>query len=126
TLRIAQDTTLDGSLDTVFNAPAPISGICANGVISCRPGTWSSCDAYAWSASGTRIDWTRTDLDQLGGCYCVNNSCGSSLVMANLSKILADIAGGTAGALANSDPYYVLSDTEIRGPILNVLGQKLG
>jgi hypothetical protein len=39
TLRISQDTDFDGSFDTSNTLARQVSGICANGVISCDPGT---------------------------------------------------------------------------------------
>ena len=38
-LLIAQDLDMDGTADASYTVPFPVSGICANGVIGCRPGT---------------------------------------------------------------------------------------
>src|SRR3546814_7204414 len=40
---IARDTDLDGTVDAISNLPVPVSGICANGGVSCQPGSWNGC-----------------------------------------------------------------------------------
>src|SRR5690606_18909531 len=45
-VRISRDKDLDGKFDSNLTLPAPVSGICANGVISCNPGTWDQCRSY--------------------------------------------------------------------------------
>src|SRR3546814_7179272 len=49
TVRIARDTDLDGSFDRVSTLPVPVSGICANGVIACQPGSWNACNYHRWN-----------------------------------------------------------------------------
>jgi hypothetical protein len=107
---IRQDTNFDNVFDATQTLPAPVSGVCANGVVSCSSGTWNSCQAYAWSTNASNVlTQTPTTLDQLGGCYCVNNSCGTGLPILNESYILSDLAGGMAGALSAADPRYAVS-----------------
>ena len=77
TLRISRDKNLDGSVDQTLTLPVPVSGICANGVVSCQPGTWNQCRSFQWDvASGGDLKLTEVGLTDLAGCYCVNNSCG--------------------------------------------------
>ncbi len=38
TFIVSQDTNFDGTPDYTFQVPFPVSGICANGVITCDPG----------------------------------------------------------------------------------------
>jgi hypothetical protein len=107
---IRQDTNFDDAFDATQTLPAPVSGVCANGVVSCAPGTWNSCQAYAWSTSPANIlTLTPASLDQLGGCYCVNDSCGTNVAVLNESYILSDLAGGMAGALGLADPRFAVS-----------------
>lgn len=107
---IRQDTDFDSVFDVTQTLPAPVSGVCANGVVTCAPGTWTSCQASRWSVgAGNVLALEATTLDQLGGCYCVNNSCGTGLAVLNESYILSDLAGGMAGALSAADPRFAVS-----------------
>ena len=53
TVRIARDKDIDGQFDSVTTLPVPVSGICANGVISCRPGSWSDCRSFQWDVDSS-------------------------------------------------------------------------
>ncbi len=107
---VSQDTDFDKVMETVQTLPAPVSGVCANGIVSCTPGSWASCQAYSWSTDTSfRLGLTPVPLDELGGCYCVNDSCGSNLAVLNEQYILNDLAGGMAGALSRADPRFAVS-----------------
>ena len=108
---VRQDTNFDGVFDVTQNLPSPVSGVCANGVISCTPGTWASCQPYAWSADSASfaLGLTPVPLEDLGGCYCVNDSCGTNLAFLNEHTILSDLSGGMAGALSQVDPRFAVS-----------------
>lgn len=104
-LSISRDRDLDGRFDSSLTLPVPVSGICANGVISCEPGTWNQCKSFKWdvAASGD-LKLAQIDMPELSGCYCVNASCGANLVVGNLSSVLTDLGGGVIGALTTADP----------------------
>ncbi|MEM6415485.1 MAG: hypothetical protein AAF720_12605 [Pseudomonadota bacterium] len=106
-----QDTDFDGVFDVNQTLPAAVSGVCANGVISCTPGTWSGCQGNKWVAdpSSSVLGLSPTPIDELGGCYCVNDSCGTNLAFLNEHTILSDLSGGMAGALMQVDPRYAVS-----------------
>lgn len=107
---VRQDTDFDNVFDVTQTLPAPVSGVCANGIVTCSPGTWTGCQAEAWTVgAGNALALTPTTLDQLGGCYCVNNSCGAALAVLNEAYILSDLAGGMAGALSSADPRFAVS-----------------
>ncbi len=53
-VRISRDKDLNGSFDSVLTLPMPVSGICANGVIACQPGTWSQCHSYRWTLDAAK------------------------------------------------------------------------
>lgn len=107
---VRQDTDFDGVMETTQTLPSPVSGVCANGIVSCAPGTWSACEAFTWDVDGSnRLGLSPTSLENLGGCYCVNNSCGSNLAVLNQEYILSDLAGGMAGALSSADPRFAVS-----------------
>ena len=107
---VRQDTDFDGTFDLAQTLPAPVSGVCANGVISCAPGTWTGCQGFAWAAGPSNaLTLAPAPLADLAGCYCVNNSCGSGLGVLNEAAILSDLAGGMAGALQAQDARYAVS-----------------
>src|SRR5690606_11863470 len=105
TVRIARDKDIDGNFDSVSTLPVPVSGICANGVISCQPGSWNGCRTFQWNVdTGGDLKLTEVEMPALAGCYCINNSCGANLVMGNLPSVLKDLGGGAIGALSTHDP----------------------
>lgn len=88
---ISRDTDLDGTLDSISNLPVPVSGICANGVASCDPGTWDQCRFFRWDVYQTKaLKLTSAAMTELAGCYCINNSCGSNLAWGNMAAVLRD------------------------------------
>ncbi len=128
TFNLQQDTDLDGSYDYMYSPSFGVSGICANGIISCEAGTWNNCQAYQWNVSTTTKQATliATGLSALGGCYCVNNSCGASLVMTHLSSTLGDLAGGVVAKLSSLDPTFSISKVDVAGPVITYYGQNSG
>ena len=122
-LSIAQDKDLDGGFDSNLTVPVPVSGICANGVIACDPGSWNNCRSFQWdvAASGD-LKLTQVELPTLSGCYCVNASCGANLVAGNLSSVLKDLGGGVVGALTTADPRIGVAQASIEGPVIRYTG----
>jgi len=82
-----------------------ISGICANGVIKCNPNSWSNCKYYKWNFNGN-LYLSETDRNNLGGCYCINSSCGN-LASSEKGRILNDLAGAIASVIKDSRMYIV-------------------
>jgi hypothetical protein len=121
-LRIARDTDLNGGYDQTLNVPVPVSGICANGVISCAPGTWSQCRPFAWAADNGQLSLRQVELTELAGCYCVNNSCGANLVWGNMAAVLKDLGGGVVAALTTADPRIGVAQVHIDGPVIRYTG----
>lgn len=122
-VRISQDTDLDGSLDRSGTISRPISGICANGVVSCEPGTWTRCHYFSWAADAARaLSLAEVAMPELAGCYCVNNSCGANLVWGNLDDVLKDLGGGMIGALTSSDPRVGVAQAQVNGPLIRYVG----
>ena len=123
TLSIARDSDLDGRFDEALTLPVPTSGICANGIISCTPGSWDACRYLRWDASASgSLKLSQVELTDLAGCYCVNNSCGSNLVWGNMASILKDLGGGVVGALTTADPRIGIAQAAIDGPIIRYTG----
>jgi hypothetical protein len=122
-VRISRDKDLDGTFDSSLALPVPVSGICANGVISCQPGTWNQCHSFRWSLDAAQdLKLAEVDMPDLAGCYCVNNSCGSNLVFGNLASVLKDLGGGMVGALTTADPRIGVAEARINGPVIDYVG----
>jgi hypothetical protein len=123
TVSIARDTDLDGSIDTRANLPVPVSGICANGVIACDPGSWNACRYFRWDVDQARaLKLTQVAMPELAGCYCINNSCGTNLVWGNMPSVLRDLGGGMVGALTTADARYGVAEAVIDGPMIRYVG----
>lgn len=124
---VSQDIDMDGNTDFVFSVPFPVSGVCANGIISCQAGTWGNCSYYRWSADASaRVGLATAAISDLGGCYCVNASCGSNLVQGNLSTVLRDLGGGVSGAVQAVNRKYAVTDVKEEGSTITYYGQDAG
>lgn len=123
TVQIARDTDLDGTVDSRSNLPVPVSGICANGVISCQAGSWNECNYFRWEVDAARaLKLTQVNMPELAGCYCINNSCGANLAWSNMPSVLGDLGGGMIGALTTADPRIGVAQAVIDGPIIRYVG----
>lgn len=124
TVIVGQDLDFSGQLDFSFQVPFAISGVCANGVISCIPGTWEDCLFYLWRTQGDgRLFLQPAQVFDLGGCYCLNNACGNGLVWQNLPLVLKDLGGGAVGALQREHPNYAVSQVEVQESLIAYFGQ---
>ncbi|MEM9880461.1 MAG: hypothetical protein AAF862_14410 [Pseudomonadota bacterium] len=123
---VKQDTNFDGTHDVTVTAPVHVSGVCTNGVISCDTGTWSDCKYYLWDAHPVthRVGMVAASLPDMKACYCVNNSCGANLALANKDDILSDLGGGMVAALSKAEPRYTVSQTAITGTSILYSGQQ--
>ncbi len=117
------DTDLDGVIDYTYTPLFQISGVCANGAISCDPGTWTSCNYYRWqSNSSINVTLAPALMTDLGGCYCVNASCGSPSTTI-FPKILDDLGGGAAASIQAIDPKFAISNVTNSGSSVEYYGQ---
>jgi hypothetical protein len=67
-LIISQDLNTDGAIDNVHTVPSLVSGVCANGFISCNAGSWSNCKYYTWAADvDGRVTEAPAFITDLGG-----------------------------------------------------------
>lgn len=120
---IEVDTDLDGTIDYTYTPPFHISGVCANGVISCDPGTWTTCNYYRWQSNPSlNVTLNPVLMTDLGGCYCVNASCGSPSTTI-LPKILEDLGTGAAAAIQAIDPKFSISNVTNLGSSIEYYGQ---
>lgn len=127
-VRIKQDTDFDDSPDYAYNLSVRVSGVCANGIVSCDAGTWDNCSYYKWTADdGAKISLAPADsIADLSACYCINNNCGGNLVWNNLDIILKDLGGGVVSAIHTKDPQYTITNVSTDGPVIKYYGQKTG
>lgn len=122
-VRISHDRDFDGAFDSQTLLPVPVSGVCANGVIACNPGTWEGCRYYGWAVDGARnINLAQTQMPNLSGCYCLNNSCGTNLAWGNMSEVLKDLGGGVVGALTTADPRIGVAQAQVEGTMIRYTG----
>jgi len=137
---ISLDVNMDGTADQTIGFDKPISGVCGNGFISCDPGTWSNCGYYKWAFWEETPDTTTADtansayigvkilpvgLADLGGCFCVNTSCGSNLVWNNLPMVLRALGGGIANTITQS-AEFAITEAKIEGTSIRYYGNKPG
>lgn len=120
---ISRDRDLDGAFDSQQTLPMPISGLCANGVISCQPGTWSQCRYFRWDVdAASALKLSEGEMSDLSGCYCINNSCGTNLAIGNLPTVLKDLGGGMIGAITTADPRIGVAEARTEGPVISYVG----
>lgn len=122
---VQQDNALSGAYTYAYNAPVRASGICANGIISCDAGTWYNCAYYQWTAdsSGKAGLASVPTIEQLAGCYCINNSCGVS-AMTDLNIILHDLGTGVANVIQGNNPQYIITGSTIQDTMVSYFGQQ--
>ena len=127
TVIVSKDLDMDGKPDYSYQLPVRVSGVCANGFISCDAGTWNNCSYYQWVADSTgKIQAANAQITDLGGCYCINSSCGSNLVWNNLGIVLKDLGGSVAGTLQATNPQLSVSNVSTDGPTISYYGQHAG
>jgi hypothetical protein len=124
---ISQDLNTDGAFDYVYTLPRPVSGVCGNGYIACDPATWNHCQYFKWAAGpdGKIADATASITD-LGGCYCINSSCGSNLVWSNSSVILQDLGGGIVNAIHNGNTAFTITNVSYDLTTIDYFGRVTG
>ena len=121
---ISQDLDADGAIDNVHTVPELISGVCANGFISCAAGSWTNCRFFLWSSDGAgRVTEAPASITDLGGCYCINSSCGSSLVWVNSAIILKDLGGGIVTAMQAGDTAFTITNVATDITTITYYGQ---
>lgn len=108
---ISQDLDTNGTFDSVYTLPRTVSGVCGNGYISCNQGTWNNCQYYRWAAGADgKIADVSASITDLGGCYCINSSCGSNLVWVNSAIVLKDLGGGIVNAVHTSNTSFTITN----------------
>ena len=125
-LIIRQDTDFNDTLDSSYTVPVVASGVCADGIISCSPGTWNNCQYYQWQVNQTGSIFLSqvADITHLAGCYCINASCGSNLVWNNMTYVLKDLGGGVVGTMQKSSPNILITQVFTDETSIKYFGQR--
>lgn len=124
-INIMQDTDMNGTLDINTAPNWDVSVVCSNGFQTCADANnASSCTSWAWTADKTsyRLGRVNVAMSDLGGCYCINNSCGNNLAWNNLDQILNDLGGGASQALSRANPWFTLSQIKVDGISASFVG----
>lgn len=121
---VSQDLNTNGAIDNVHTVPVLVSGVCANGFISCTAGSWSNCKYFTWTADADgRATEALASITDLGGCYCINSSCGSNLVWVNSAIVLKDIGGGIVNAVHTSNTQFTITNVATDITTITYYGQ---
>lgn len=121
---VTQDLDLDGVNDNVVSF-GPVSGICANGIIQCTPGTFSGCKYWQWDAPNGKIAMKAVNQTDLAGCYCINNSCGANIAVMNLSILVSDLGGGAVASVLRWNPRYAISNVQSTDGTISYYGRMM-
>ncbi len=123
---VLYDTDFDGNMDKNFSTSG-ISGVCSNGIIKCSPGTWTGCHYYKFDMDDAmNLLLKEVSRDDVYGCFCINNDCGSDLLIKNMDYVLKTLGGQIAGLFQRVNPHYLVSKREINGNTIYYFGQSEG
>lgn len=122
---IQQDINYSNTFNYTYSPAMLVSGVCANGIISCDAATWNHCKFYTWTAAADgRVSLNQeTNITSLGGCYCINNSCGSNLTVLQRANILQSLGGGVVSAIQAVKPQQAISNASIQDLSITYYGQ---
>ena len=126
-LIIRHDTDFNNTFDASYSSPMIASGVCANGIVSCRPGTWRRCRFYKWhvNPAGSIYLAEVPDITQLAGCYCLNADCGSNPALYPMPHILKDLGGGIVGILQEKSPNILITKVFTDENSIKYFGRRL-
>ena len=129
-VRIGQDMTGSGKLTLTVNLSAAglrASGVCANGFISCNAGTWGGCRAYTWTSNDDGLlSYVMAPVSDMGGCYCINSSCGNNTIIAGTTDlVLKDLGGGAVGGIHIKDASIIISSVSSDPVTATYYGRKV-
>jgi len=125
-ISVTYDVDLDGNFDKQYQIPGPVSGICANGFVKCRAGTWQDCHWYAWKFENGELRAEEVVPSDLGGCYCINTGCTQAGFFTFKDQVLRSLGGGVAGAMAAYSPRLSVAESEIDNVVIRYYAQNAG
>lgn len=106
------DRDLNGSREYSSAFTGPYAAVCTNGMVVCDPGTTNNCRGRKWRMDSGNLRVDDVASDQLGGCYCFNNSCGAGLLGTNSAKVLDDLGSGIAVAVESEYPRLAIGSAK--------------
>lgn len=121
TINVNIDTDLNGTKDKTFSF-SDVSGVGTNGVIKCSTNSWKNCKYFIWNISSNNLTLQETLLSNLGGAYCINNSCGS-LSSNQKTNVLDTIGGAISSIYQSSNSNYLITKTQNDGNKIVFYGQ---
>ncbi|MDN5052902.1 hypothetical protein PJV92_10215 [Aliarcobacter butzleri] len=121
TINVSIDTDLNGSKDKIFSFDG-VSGVGTNGIIKCSTNSWKNCKYFLWNISNNNLTLSETVLTNLGGPYCINNSCGSLSVNQKIN-VLDTIGGAISSMYQSSNSNYLITKTQNDGNKIVFYGQ---
>lgn len=121
TVKIDIDTDLNGTKDKIFSFSG-VSGVGTNGVVKCNANSWTNCKYFLWNISNNNLTLQETTLKNLGGVYCINNSCGS-LSANQKTNVLNTIGGAISSMYQSSNSNYLITKTQNNGNKIVFYGQ---
>lgn len=115
------DRDLNGAKEYSYSTSVPVSGVCSNGFVSCDSGTWNNCSYYKWGYSGA-ITTSKVSRPDLGGCYCINNSCGG-LSSQSPESILQSLGNGLTTLMMQYSKSFTVTKTNTTPTTASYWGQ---
>ena len=98
TITVDLDPTFSGAVTNSSAFTGPFAAVCTNGVVQCDANSFNNCHYKQWQAQAGvgNVGLGEVSPEQLGACYCFNNSCGNNLLWVNSGKVLNDLGSGIA------------------------------
>lgn len=115
-IAVSIDTDGNNSYDVNKGFVGPFAAVCVNGVVSCSSGSFNSCQAYQWKGNVNNVELDAVPMDDVGTCYCINNSCGNNLLARNSEKIMSDIGIGIGRVFQAANPRLSLGSGTLVDP----------
>lgn len=111
-ITVKYDSNFDGKEDSVLTVPGPVSGICADGFVRCRAGTWDECKFYRWVFTSS-LTYMEVPETALTNCYCINSSCTSLPYTSYARQVISTIGSGVVSALVRANPRFAIGGGEV-------------
>ncbi|MCR6591874.1 Uncharacterised protein [Campylobacter insulaenigrae] len=104
-IKVQMDKDLDGRIDHDWDFIG-VSGICSNGVVKCNSNTWNNCTYHQYILKGNTLSLKQVRKEEVSGCYCINNTCGSRSIN-DRANILNDIGASISSILTTQEQKVV-------------------
>src|ERR1700722_14326547 len=114
TIAVDLDPQFTGSYTNSVAFTGPFAAVCNNGVVQCDADSFNNCRYEQWQADASTgsANLVTVTAEQLGACYCFNNSCGNNLLWLNSGKVLNDLGSGIDLVLNQMSPRLSVSQAQ--------------